>query len=636
MNELRLPRLISDGMVLQQKKRVRIWGFDKPGRRVAISFLEKEYEAAVDEEEYFEIFLEGLKAGGPYRMIFRDDAGGEIRVENILIGDVWMCSGQSNMELPMMRVRDRYPKEIDDCDNDCIRTFKIVEHADFHGPVADHLTGQWKAAGGDTILDFSATAYFFARKLYEISGVPVGVINASLGGSRIQSWMGRDMLEGYEDFLAQADQYADDEFVAGRLRQNERQAREWDEYLDGIDLGLKENWKAGFAGQPVQLPFFFKDTDLKGFIGSVWFCRKFTVPGELAGKEAKIWLGTIVDSDTVYINGVEVGHTDYQYPPRKYVIPAGLLREGENSVVIRVKCQNGQGRFTPGKTYAVFDDQVRVELSGTWYYRIGGACEQVKETDFVNWKPTGLYNGMMAPCHRYAIAGVLWYQGEANSWEPENYLDLTKRMVKGFREKWEDDTLPYFYVQLPNFCGDVYDIDRDGRGSEWGRIRELQREALQIPGTGMAVAIDLGEDNDLHPLNKKDVGSRLAMLAAERFYGNKAQCGGPVVKDIKADTVRREDGSRYVRVEILCGDVSGGMYAFSENKGDEILDFELADAAGAVYRARAEIADDKILLLCGGLADEAVQVRYCYANTNRGALVYNKDGYPMSPFCMEL
>ena len=242
MNELRLPRLISDGMVLQQKKRVRIWGFDKPGRRVAISFLEKEYEAAVDEEGYFEIFLEGLKAGGPYRMIFRDDAGGEIRVENILIGDVWMCSGQSNMELPMMRVRDRYPKEIDDCDNDCIRTFKIVEHADFHGPVADHLTGQWKAAGGDTILDFSATAYFFARKLYEISGVPVGLINASLGGSRIQSWMGRDMLEGYEDFLAQADQYADDEFVAGRLRQNERQAREWDEYLDGIDLGLKENW----------------------------------------------------------------------------------------------------------------------------------------------------------------------------------------------------------------------------------------------------------------------------------------------------------------------------------------------------------------------------------------------------------
>lgn len=636
MNELRLPRLISDGMVLQQKKRVRIWGFDEPGRRVVISFLQKEYEAAVDKEGYFEIFLEGLKAGGPYRMVFRDDAGGEITVENILIGDVWMCSGQSNMELPMMRVRDRYPKEIADCDNDCIRTFKITEHADFHGPAADHLTGQWKAAGGDTILDFSATAYFFARKLYEISGVPVGLINASLGGSRIQSWMGRDMLEGYEEFLALADRYADDEFVAERLRQNERQARQWDEYLDGIDLGLKENWKEGFAGQPVRLPFFFRDTDLKGFIGSAWFCRKFTVPGELAGKEAKIWLGTIVDSDTVYINGVEVGHTDYQYPPRKYVIPAGLLREGENSVVVRVKCQNGQGRFTPGKTYAVFDDQVRVELAGTWYYRIGGACGQVKETDFVNWKPTGLYNGMMAPCHRYAIAGVLWYQGEANSWEPENYLDLTRRMVKGFREKWQDDALPYFYVQLPNFCGDVYDIDRDGRGSNWGRIRELQRQALQIPGTAMAVAIDLGEDNDLHPLNKKDVGFRLAMLAAARFYGERAQCGGPVVKEIKADTKKREDGSAFARVEILCGDADKGMYAFSADKGDEILDFELADALGAVYPAQAELSGDKILLTCKGLADKPAQVRYCYANTNRGALVYNKDGYPMSPFCIEL
>ncbi len=651
MKKLRLPRLISSGMVLQQKKRVRIWGFDEPGRKVVISFLGKEYEAIADEAGYFEAFLEGLEPGGPYVMNFRDDADGEITLENILIGDVWMCSGQSNMELPMMRVRDKYPDEISDCDNDRIRTFKIVEHADFHGPLTDHLTGQWKAAGKDTILDFSATAYFFARKLYELAGVPAGLINASLGGSRIQSWMGRDMLNGYEDFLALADQYADDEFVAGRLARNEKQAREWDEYLNSIDLGLKENWR-NYNGrenmpeenpaaedaywQQVQIPFFFKDTALKGFIGSVWFRRKFTVPGELAGKEAKIWLGTIVDNDTVYINGVEVGHTDYQYPPRKYAIPANLLREGENSVVIRVKCQNGQGRFTPGKTYAVFNDQVRVELAGTWYYRIGGTCGQVKETDFVNWKPTGLYNGMMAPCHKYAVAGVLWYQGEANSWEPENYLDLTKRMVKGFREKWEDDTLPYFYVQLPNFCGDVYDIDRDGRGSEWGRIRELQREALQIPGTGMAVAIDLGEDNDLHPLNKKDVGSRLAMLAAARFYGNKAQCGGPVVKDIKADTVKREDGSRYVRVEILCGDVSGGMYAFSENKGDEILDFELADAAGAVYRAQAEIADDRIILSCEGLADEAVQVRYCYANTNRGALVYNRDGFPMSPFCIEL
>lgn len=652
MRDLRLPRLISDGMVLQQKKRVRIWGFDEPGRKVRVSFLGKEYEALSDEEGDFEIFMEGLEPGGPYRMVVRDDQGLEVTVDNILVGDVFMCSGQSNMELPMARVKDNYPGEIADCGNDCIRTFKIAEHADFHGPLKELLTGEWKAAGEETILDFSATAYFFARKLYEITGIPVGLINASLGGSRIESWMGRDMLEGYDEFLALADRYADDRFVAERLAQNERQAKEWDEYLDGIDLGIKENWKAGDIGredaaeehsaiesipwQPVQIPFFFKDMALKGFIGSVWFRRTFMAPKELAGKEAKIWLGTIVDSDTVYINGVEVGHTDYQYPPRKYVIPEGLLREGENRVVIRVKCQNGQGRFTPGKTYAVFDGHTSVDLTGKWHYRIGGACGQVKETDFVNWKPTGLYNGMMAPCHKYAIAGVLWYQGEANSWEPESYLDLTERMVKGFRQKWEDDGLPYFYVQLPNFCGDIYDIDRNGRGSQWGRIREKQRQALGIPGTGMAVAIDLGEDNDLHPLNKKDVGTRLAMLAASRLYAAQTQCGGPVVKELKADTVKQEDGSVCVRAEILCGDVRGGMHAFSKDKGEEILDFELEDETGAVCRAEAQIEGDKILLTCKGLSGEPKQVRYCYANTNTGALVYNADGYPMSPFCIEL
>lgn len=639
---LTLPRLISDGMVLQQKKRVRIWGFDEPGRKVRVSFLGKEYEAVTDKEGEFEVFCEDLEPGGPFCMVIWDDAGTRRVVEDILVGDVWMCSGQSNMELPMMRVKDNYPEEIADCDNNRIRTFKIAEHADFHGPLKKLQTGSWKAAAKETILDFSATAYFFARKLYEITGVPVGLINASLGGSRIESWMGRDMLEGYEDFLALADRYADDDFVTERLARNERQAREWDEYLDGIDQGLEENWMQELhegeeaLWQQAEIPFLFKDTALKGFIGSIWFRRRFTVPGELAGRKAGIWLGTIVDSDTVYINGVEVGHTDYQYPPRKYTIPAGLLREGENSVVIRVKCQNGQGRFTPGKRYALFNDEASIELSGIWHYRIGGTCSQVKETDFVNWKPTGLYNGMMAPCHRYAIAGVLWYQGEANSWEPENYLDLTRRMVKGFREKWEDDTLPYLYVQLPNFCGDIYDIDRNGRGSRWERIRELQRQALEIPGTGMVVAIDLGEDNDLHPLNKKDVGLRLAMQAAAAYYGDKTQCGGPQVEDIKVNSVKGTDGAACWEAELFCGAARGGMYAASPDKGDRIVDFELADREGTVHPAEAEIRNHRILLTCRSISEKPAQVRYCYANTNKGALIYNRDGYPMSPFCIDL
>ena len=239
MKELKLPRLISDGMILQQKKKIHIWGSDQPGRRVMVSFLGEEYVALTDENGQWEIWLGEAAYGGPYTMQISDNGGTEIVITDILIGDVWLCSGQSNMELPMERVKDRYPEEIKNCDNPAIRTFKITEHADFHRPLSDHLSGEWKAAGRDTILQFSATAYFFAKQMYQMTGVPVGLINASLGGSRIESWMSREMLEGCQEALATADRYADDAFVRGQLLQNERQSEEWHSRLDGMDRGLQ-------------------------------------------------------------------------------------------------------------------------------------------------------------------------------------------------------------------------------------------------------------------------------------------------------------------------------------------------------------------------------------------------------------
>lgn len=279
MSEWKLPRLISNGMVLQQKKRVRIWGFDKPGRKVMVAFLGEEYVALTDREGVWEIWMQETEAGGPYAMDIRDDAGNETVIKDILVGDVWICAGQSNMELPMERVKDRYPKEIADCTNPAIRTFKITEHADFHAPLADHLTGEWKQAESDTILRFSATAYFFALQMYQLTGVPVGLINASLGGSRIESWMSREMLEGCQEALDTADRYADDAFVQGVLLQNQKQAEEWHERLDSLDAGLKEHWEKDGVDlrdwADVKIPFFFRDTDLKDFIGSVWFRRSF-------------------------------------------------------------------------------------------------------------------------------------------------------------------------------------------------------------------------------------------------------------------------------------------------------------------------------------------------------------------------
>lgn len=646
MGKLKLPRLLSNGMIVQQKKSVRIWGMDEPGRTVTVTFLNMKYNGKVSEAGEWEIFTRPADAGSGYQMQIRDDAGEEKMIDDIAVGDVFFCSGQSNMELHIERVMDRYPEEIKKCTNKDIRTFKIIENPEFHGPLADHKSGEWKAVSEDTFPEFSATAYFFAKHMYHMAGVPVGLIDASLGGSRIETWMSRDMLAGYEDFLAVADRYGDDAFVQERLAQNQRQAQQWHSRLESMDIGLREEWsRAAFdtsAWQEIEIPFFFKDTPLKGFIGSIWFYREFTVGESLAGKEAKLWLGTIVDSDTVYVNGVQVGHTDYQYPPRKYTVPEGLLKAGKNTIVIRVEVEIGHGRFTDEKMYALFRGEDRIDLSGKWLYRIGASCEMIEATDFVSWKPTALYNGMTAPCHKYVCAGILWYQGESNTHETaDRYRDLMERMITGYRAKWGEN-LPFIYVQLPNFRVERYGADRDDVINDWPCVREEQRRALKVLNTGMVTAIDLGEDNDLHPLGKEDIGVRLAMQAMKLLYGKESECEGPQIEDVR---VEKGEGDAWKLTLTFCqatglhADPKANLEGVTADKRkalSEIRDFELVDEKGVLHMASARIVEKQVLLTCTDQMEAVREVRYCYHNTNTGALLYNGEGFPMTPFLVQI
>lgn len=648
MGKLKLPRLLSDGMILQQKKKVRIWGEDEPGRKVTVSLLGADYTTEADADGAWQVFLDEMQAGGAYQMKIWDDAGEERTVDDILIGDVFLCSGQSNMELPIARVMDQYPEEIKTCANPKIRTFKIIERPEFHGPLKDTESGEWKEVTRENFAEFSATAYFFAKHMVRMTGVPVGLINASLGGSRIESWMGRDMLEGYDGLLSLADRYQDEGFVRKRLQQNERQAQEWHSRLDAADLGVREDWAQARMNvsdwAEVDLPFFFQDTELKDFIGSVWFYREFMVGKQLAKQEVRLWLGTVRDSDEVYVNGVFVGGTGYQYPPRKYIVPEGVLKEGVNRIVIRVKSETGQGRFTDDKPYVIFRGEERVDLSGKWRYRIGAACEKIGETDFVSWKPTGLYHGMTAPCHKYALAGILWYQGESNTHEMTDcYLDLMERMICGYREKWGEE-LPFIYVQLPNFRTERYEDGGDETFSDWPAIREAQRGALHIPRTAMVTAIDLGEDNDLHPLNKESIGFRLAMQAAKLLYGKQTQCDGPQIENMAMErgqqtawkvTLNFRDASGLYAVPKQTGRAVTPYCAPVGSESAAITDFELVDEKGTLHVAQAEIENDSVVLTVGDEISAIREIRYCYRNTNRGALLYNREGFPMTPFRIE-
>lgn len=547
MGDLRLPRLLGDYAVLQRGKDIHIWGWDLPGRTVIISLVEEEVDGKTqawyvrtDETGSFSAFLPAREAGGPYTLRVEDEAGEWLERKHLLIGDVWYCSGQSNMELPMSWVAPYYEEEIKNCENPYIRSFKIAEHADFHGPLSEPLSGKWKPANPKNVLDFSACTYFFAKKRWDRTGVPVGILNVSLGGAKIETFMSREMLKGYDDCLAEAERYAQDDWRKEQEEKNEQSTAEWYGRLQEEDAGIKGAWMQEEAwnkneesgrkeekaehrddSSRIDVPFFFRNTGYRGLCGSVWLARHFTVTKEMAAQDSVLCLGTMVDADEVYVNGSLVGCTAYQYPERRYPVKAGMLHAGENFLVIRLISEQGEGRITPGKPFCLKTESGEIPLSGTFQAKVGAVCEKRPPVDFINWRSTGLYNGMAAPCEAFPIAGFLWYQGEANAHMPGvlTYADKLKRLIEGYRKARKDNGLPFLYVQLPNFKIETYYGNEEERDSDWDAMRLEQEKVLTLPGTGMVRTIGLGEDNDLHPHNKKDVGELLADLAEKMTGG---------------------------------------------------------------------------------------------------------------------
>lgn len=623
MKSLTLPRLLSSGMILQKGKRIHIWGWDEPGSSIEITFGYESISIRSNKEGRFDGYLSPRAAGGPYTMEIADEAGNVTQIDDILIGTVWFVSGQSNIDIDMERCRDNYVNELSECKDDGIRFFQVSPNADYHDPINELLSGSWKKTELANIFSFSAAGYFFANQVRKQTGMPVGIIQASLGGSRITSWLSKKMLNGYTDLIAEAKKYADDKFLQSEITNNEILSSVWHDELDKKDKGIEEHWENDSFENldgTIELPCIFENSELKGFSGSVWLFRTFSVSKDMAGKCANLWLGTMVDSDTVFVNGKEVGQTAYQYPPRKYSIPAGTLLFGTNTIAIRLVVENGMGRVTPGKGYFIFNEQGVIRLDGEWKYRIGTYMEQISPTNFVNWKATGLFNGTAFPCTNYPVEGMVWYQGESNTHEKYDYRDLLERYVYGYRELWGEE-LPFLLVQLPNFSIDNTDEE------EWPDLREKQRSVLTIPKTRMAVTIDIGEDNDLHPHEKKELGRRLALMAGNLAFGRKEEYSGPV--PVKAGIIERNNQGIKVCLEL---EHSAGLFA----KGDRITDFSFVDDEGRKTVATAKLGDNCITLSCDEYDAVPLFLLYCYCNTPTGALIYNDSDLPMSPFRIKI
>lgn len=615
-NRLRLPTLINDGCVLQQGEATRIWGCAAPFQTVNLRFQEQYNTCQADLTGAWEVLLPSLCPGGPYVMEIWCESGERKAVRDVYVGEVFVCAGQSNMELSMNRVKDRYPWEWKRPAEPNIRLYKVKEYYDFKEPLTDHTEACWKGCSPEVLDEFSAVSYFFGRELYKARHVPIGLINVSLGGSPIEAWLGKEALHGYKEALDTLQTYQSQEYIKKQLENNNSFQQKWIENINKQDIGLhavQVPWKG------IKLPAFLKDAGLKDFCGCIWLRKKFTVPHSMIGQEAKLWLGTLVDSDKTYVNGVLTGETGYQYPPRKYKIPKGVLTYGENELCIRLICNNGKGRVTPGKTYAIFKGEERISLEGDWEYRIGCACDPAPETDFISRKPAGLYNGMLAPCLPYTVKGVVWYQGESNDQRPESYEELLKRLILFWRKQWKQEKLPFIVAQLPGFY-----IDLDPADDAWPKIREAQAKAVSLVDVAVTVNLDLGEWNDLHPLNKKDAAKRMALAARGMIYGESVVWKGPGIRSFQVK-------DKHVQISFDTGD--GKALLVKSGSGLEAL--ELAGADGRYYPVEGEIGEKEITVWCKEVAKPKF-LRYAYSNAPGKGLLYNQTGLLAAPFCLLL
>ncbi|MDR0503455.1 MAG: hypothetical protein LBH16_09075 [Treponema sp.] len=638
MNDFLSP-FLSDGLVIQRDASFPVWS----RKRITVVFLGKTYESKSVNGKFL-IMLDPACAGGPFTMdISSDDE--KVTIRDIYSGDVWLCAGQSNMELMMQRLRDDFSEEWDDVNRNniavnksdinfsLIRQFKVPQQWDFAAVRDDFSGGCWQKAAENTLHEFSGTAWFFAKEMHKKYRVPVGLLMTAWGGTPIESWMSKEALADFPEKTAEGMQYADAAVREETVKNAAFAIQEWEQKLLREDSGIKNNWKDPGTDirewEDITLPGDFADSGIKSFCGIIWLAKDIEIPADFAEKDAKIWLGTIVDSDTVYVNGTEVGNTGYRYPPRKYPVKKGILKPGKNRITIRVICNNGEGGFTRDKHFSLFADNQEsrgaeissqpasprnfcLELAGTWKRMIGCSAQTRPGEFFFQRLPFGNYNAMIAPVLKYPLKGVIWYQGESNDSSSGSYAQMFTSMIQDWREKNGCSGLPFFFVQLPIWK----EISDNDENSSWAAIREAQKAALSLPATGMAAALELGEWNDLHPLNKKGVGIRLFLAADRVLYGAENSSPGPTVKGFNV-----KDGKLHISFD-NCAD---GLYAKDTAYVSVLCD------EGQI-RAPVAITGKDVISADLSAVSNPKKILYAWADNPRDRQLFNSAGLPAIPF----
>jgi sialate O-acetylesterase len=606
---VRVARIFSDNMVLQRDINAPVWGSADPGEQVSVTIDGLTVSTRAEADGSWRVYLPVFTAGGPYEVVV--SGKNEVRFTDVLFGDVWVASGQSNMEWRLENSNNGQ-QEVNDANYPQIRMFYVPKRVGIT-PKDDLDGGQWDKCTPEVAKSFSAVAYFFGRELHQDINVPIGLVNCNWGGTVAEAWTSAEILKSLPDFeervLALENGPNWEEDIEANNQRSREKSKIINESFNGLEEGvIKINY--GTNDWPTVIVPHWED-ELEGI---VWMRKMIEVPREFKGQELKFDLGRIENNVAVYFNEVKLGVTNSPYFT-EYTVPAKLVRAGKNVIALRVLHRWGRPNFSGPedrmKLYAP-NGAVLEDLSGPWKYRTGLEPDFPEIKGYQNY-PSSLFNGMLDPIIPYGIKGAIWYQGESNAGRAYQYRSLFQSMIEDWRIRWGQGYFPFLFVQLANFM----DIPEQPEDSDWAELREAQTMALRLPNTGMAVTMDIGERFDIHPRNKQDVGHRLALAAKKIAYGHDIIHSGPLYSGME---INGKD------IEIAFEYVGNGLMM----KGEKLKGFQIAGKDRKFYWADAQIVGGEVFVSSDKVS-EPVAVRYNWSINMDGNL-FNKNGLPASSF----
>jgi sialate O-acetylesterase len=617
--QVQLSKIFGDSMVLQRDRPIPIWGTAPKNQKITVQFHQQTKTVKTNTDGKWQVQLDPETAGGPYQLVVSGNTTTTLR--GILTGDVWICSGQSNMNFRLIAARNSR-QEIQQANFPAIRHFQVAK--DVAGKPKNDLEykGSWKAATPANAGDFTAVGYFFARELNQQLQIPIGLIHTSWGGTEVETWISRDNMNKSEVFsplLSGLPVLDTDSLVRARQKDllallNKLQGglpapvkvKEWKEYL--FD---DHSWPQ------MQLPGVWEQQQLKNIDGIVWFRKTITIDAADAGKAAVLKLGQIDDIDETYVNGTKIGSTADPVAKRVYTIPAGILHAGKNVIAVRVNDTGGGGGiYGDAIDLAFTTGNLTQSLAGPWAFQVETLAANPASLS-PNGYPSLLYNAMIHPLLPFAIKGAIWYQGESNAGRAYQYRQAFPLLINDWRQQWKQGDFPFYFVQLASYKAGG---GTSAKGSSWAELREAQTLTLSLPNTGMAITTDVGETADIHPKNKQDVGKRLAVVALHDTYGKKNVYTGPVYQSMKAD------GNK-----LVLSFTQAGSGLTTKDAAATVIGFEVAGADQQFYPAQAVIDNGKVVVSANEVS-QPVAVRYSWADDAGQSNLYNKEGFPAGPF----